>query len=113
VDVGLTSQYVRLVHTIGQKGNYIALSHCWGSTNLIRTTTRTLSTHEEGILITDLPKTFRDAISICRYLKVQFLWIDSLCIIQDDEQDWEREASRMADVYANAYLTIAASAAGM
>ncbi|ETS81653.1 hypothetical protein PFICI_06655 [Pestalotiopsis fici W106-1] len=57
-----------------------------------------------------LPNTFRDAIEVTRELKVQFLWIDSLCIIQDDEDDWKEESSKMASVYRNSYLTICATA---
>lgn len=59
----------------------------------------------------DLPSTFQDAVSLTRSLKMRYLWIDSLCIIQDDRQDWRIESSRMCDMYSNAYLTIAAAAA--
>ncbi|KAF5962278.1 hypothetical protein FBULB1_14341 [Fusarium bulbicola] len=58
-------------------------------------------------MVADLPKTFRDAVSLCRYLGIPYLWIDSLCIIQGDAEDWARESSRMLDVYSNAYLVIA------
>ncbi|KAH7029817.1 uncharacterized protein B0I36DRAFT_385174 [Microdochium trichocladiopsis] len=58
-----------------------------------------------------LPRTFREAIEICSALGIQHIWIDSLCIIQDDLGDWQAEAGRMDSVYANAALTIAASAA--
>jgi hypothetical protein len=56
-----------------------------------------------------LPKTFRDAIQICRKLGIYRLWIDALCIIQDDLKDWEIESAKMASIYAGASLTIAAS----
>lgn len=56
-----------------------------------------------------LTKTFRDAVLITRSLGFAYLWIDSLCIIQDDPKDWETESSRMADVYGRSTLTIAAS----
>jgi hypothetical protein len=69
----------------------------------------TIEDRKRGILIRELPRTFRDAVSIARRLQIQYVWIDSLCIIQDNKFDWEREASKMADIYANAYLTIAAS----
>jgi hypothetical protein len=48
-------------------------------------------------------------VSIARYLEVRYIWIDSLCIIQDDKFDWEREASKMAEIYTNSYLTIGAT----
>jgi hypothetical protein len=57
----------------------------------------------------DLPRTLQDAIAMTRKLGVRYIWIDRLCICQDDVKDWERESSRMAAVYSNAYLTIAAT----
>lgn len=51
-----------------------------------------------------------DAVEVTRRIGVQYLWIDSLCIIQDDRNDWEDQSSRMADIYKNAYLTLAADA---
>lgn len=58
-----------------------------------------------------LPKTYRDAIEITQALGVKYVWIDSLCIVQDDVKDWEVESSRMATVYYDAYLVLAASQA--
>jgi hypothetical protein len=61
--------------------------------------------------VAELPQTFRDAIFVTRALSVQYLWIDSICIIQDDEQDWETESRLMEQIYSYAYVTIAASCA--
>src|SRR5207248_2982479 len=63
------------------------------------------------IPLSDLPPTFRDAIAVTRTLRVRYLWIDSLCIIQDDRDDWAKESPKMGLIYTNAILTIAASAA--
>ncbi|WAO91487.1 HET domain-containing protein [Fusarium falciforme] len=71
----------------------------------------TLTERKSNIPWESLPKTFQDAISLVRKLGYQYIWIDSLCIIQDDPQDWELEASRMASIYQNSQLTIAASRA--
>lgn len=97
---------------------YVALSHCWGELEPGKVppycTTRQNIVRREGqggFSINDLPATFRDAIYMARWLGLQYLWIDSLCIIQGDIQDWEREAKRMEDVYASAYCTIAATSA--
>jgi hypothetical protein len=60
--------------------------------------------------ISSLPKTFQDAICVTRRLGIKYLRIDALCIIQDSEEDWRREASLMERVYAEAYLNIAATA---
>ena len=71
-------------------------------------TTSTLQDLKARIQYADLPRTYCNAISVCRALKVRYLWIDSLCIIQDSKDDWEREAANMAYVYSNSYLTISA-----
>ena len=86
---------------------YIALSHCWGDVSAIFTTTK--ATFEDRLLEipwSKLPKSFQDAISITRAIHVEYLWIDSLCIIQDDSEDWKAESVKMAEVYSGAYLTI-------
>ena len=61
-----------------------------------------------GISFRALPKTFRDAVRITRQLGIRFLWIDSMCIIQDSTKDWNHEAALMAEVYGNALCTLAA-----
>ena len=66
---------------------------------------------KDGFEPEQAPATFRDAIKVARALGTRYLWIDSLCIIQNDREDWERESSRMGDIYEKAYLTIAASQA--
>lgn len=86
----------------------MTLSHCWGNVSPLTTTKATLSQHAQQIPLATLPKTFRDAVAICRSVGVEFLWIDSLCIIQDDGDDWSREAAQMKAVYANCYAMISA-----
>lgn len=109
LDVGDTSDHIRLIEPYQQRGKYMTLSHRWGGRDVIKTTTATLGERKARIPLRDLPRTFADAVTICRRLGVRYLWIDSLCIIQDSRDDWEREAERMANIYANSYLTIAAS----
>jgi hypothetical protein len=89
--------------------SYACLSHCWGSHQPMTTTTATIQQRKSGIAWHELPKTFQDALCLCSKLKLGYLWIDSLCIIQDDGDDWACEASKMAEVYSNSYITIAAS----
>lgn len=90
---------------------YACLSHCWGENpvDTIKTTEQTLESFKEGITESNLPANFRDAIDVCRALDVKYLWIDSLCIIQDqkDNRDWNDEAAKMAEIYENAHVTIA------
>jgi hypothetical protein len=56
-----------------------------------------------------LLRTIRDAIQFTRKLGIRYIWVDLLCIIQDDPENWAREAASMAQVYCNAYITIAAT----
>ena len=102
---------VRLVESEGRSGTYVALSHRWGDGQPLTTTTKNLHKHKEGIPIASLPQTFRDAVTTLRAVGVQYLWIDSLCILQDSVEDWANEATKMADVYSNALFTISASSA--
>ena len=92
-----------------RKPKYTTLSHCWGSTLTLKLTTATLNVFLQGISPSDIPKTYADAIEVSRVMKVDHIWIDSLCIIQDSETDWNRECGQMAEVYKNGYCNIAAS----
>jgi hypothetical protein len=73
------------------------------------TTKGSLLAMKSGIIEAALPKTFLDAVAIVRYLDIRFLWIDSLCIIQDDVQDWKIESAKMADIYQNCVINISAT----
>ena len=113
LDVGQPGKWTRTIkvlETQGERGKYVALSHCWGTSERIKTTRDTLPDLKEGIAVSYLPLTFRDAIMITRKLGIQYLWIDTYCIIQDDEEDWNQETSKMEDVYSKSFLTICASA---
>lgn len=107
----LTSD-VKLYASRNEAEQYICLSHCWGSDRgsaPLKTTTQTLHKFQQGIPYEMLPKTFQDAVVFTRKLGYRFLWIDSLCIVQDDSDDWLMEAGRMASIYENAALTLAAA----
>jgi hypothetical protein len=96
--------------TKGARGRYMCLSHCWGKTHPLRTTRATLESHLQGIPILQLPKTFRDMIAVAQFLEIDYLWIDSICIIQDDVDDWTKEAGLMASIYENSFVTLCATA---
>lgn len=102
---------VKLVETSGLSGRYCALSHCWGPEDKrpLRTTKKLFKDHLSCIPWETLPPLFQDAITLTRGLDIKYLWIDSLCIIQDDNQDWNNEAKKMAFVYRRATLVIAAA----
>jgi Heterokaryon incompatibility protein (HET) len=88
---------------------YIALSYQWGDSQPLKLTTTTVSELCRGLPISQLSKTFRDAVSVCHYLSVRYLWVDALCIMQDSKEDWQRESMRMRDIYSYSYCTIAAA----
>lgn len=105
---------VRLVETQGVLGEYVAPSYCWGDPakhSVLKTTREALPRHKGGIPIVSLPQTLKDAVTLTRILQFKYLWVDALCIVQDDEADWAREAGRMKDVYSGSALTIVASRA--
>ncbi len=109
VAVGSDTEPIRLVETSGWRGTYACLSHCWGGKQIITTTIATKAERMTNIAFSTLSKTFQDAIIIARKLQTPYIWIDSLCIIQDDHSDWKREAPLMGVIYRNATYTIAAS----
>ncbi|KAM7211285.1 chromosome transmission fidelity [Rhypophila decipiens] len=102
------SDPIRLHTSRGEKARYICLSYCWGGAQFIRTSNETLQSHATGIQFDELPEAFQDTVAVARALGVHYVWIDSLCIIQDDSTDWVRELSGMADVYCRSYPTVAA-----
>jgi hypothetical protein len=114
LDVG-TASNPRLRLQVNDKSSpispYVTLSHCWGKIQIKRLTKINISQLAECIDVNELTKTFQEAIIIARRLGVKFLWIDSLCIIQDSIKDWDKESSAMGDVYKNALCNIAATAA--
>lgn len=90
---------------------YLALSHCWGTAKFLTLRTSNIDEFRLGIPWERLSRTFQDAIITTARLGFSYIWIDSLCIIQDSREDWERESLAMTDVYRNAQCTIAAAGA--
>ncbi|KAL9039821.1 MAG: hypothetical protein Q9180_002300 [Flavoplaca navasiana] len=74
-------------------------------------TQHNITAWKRAIRDSELMQTFKDAVKITRELGIQYVWIDSLCIIQDSEADWLHESSLMSNVYKYAYFTVAAAAA--
>ncbi|KAF2478251.1 HET-domain-containing protein [Lindgomyces ingoldianus] len=94
-----------------QKAQYVTVSHRWrqeGMPKLLRSNAETL---KQRIDPTILPLAFQDSLILAKRLDIRYIWIDALCILQDDESDWERESSIMGQVYRNAVCNFGASAA--
>ncbi|KAK3386429.1 heterokaryon incompatibility protein-domain-containing protein [Podospora didyma] len=101
---------VSLVETKqGEAMPYVALSHCWGGDLPVKLTTANYELLRRGLPWGCLPNTFQDAAVVASRFDIAYIWIDALCIIQDDTADWAKEAAKMADVYSNAHFTISAA----
>jgi Heterokaryon incompatibility protein (HET) len=87
---------------------YLTLSHCWGDGNIFKLEKGNIESLQKGLPMNKLSQTFKDAMTITNTLGYRFLWIDALCIIQDSKEDWAMEGGRMAQVYGNATLNLAA-----
>jgi hypothetical protein len=93
------------------QGEYVTLSHCWGKVKMNCLMTYNEKDFKRGIPLRELPLTFQHAINFARRLSrsVRYIWIDALCIIQDDKEDWEQESGKMYDVYRNSYCNLSAT----
>jgi hypothetical protein len=94
--------------SLQSEGQYISLSHCWGPDTHFVATTANIEMLKKSLPIELLPATFRDAITATRNLGFRFLWIDSLCILQDSPEDWQANCSLMSTIYENSIVTIGA-----
>ncbi|KAM0421209.1 hypothetical protein ACHAPT_010929 [Fusarium lateritium] len=90
---------------------WAALSYCWGGPQKMETTIQNATARHKGFLVSDLPSTIRDAIWVCHRLDISHIWIDSLCIIQNDQNDKVCELAKMPEIYQGALVTISASCA--
>ncbi|KAF2824306.1 HET-domain-containing protein [Ophiobolus disseminans] len=113
LEVSNDAEMVRIVDGLGESGRYVAFSHRWVSGPRPKWVTLkdSIEQRRSWFPTNNLPASLVDAIKTTRRLGLNFIWIDSLCIIQDSEHDWNTEAAQMASVYANAYVTVFADAA--
>lgn len=105
---------IRLVEPLDDAhAQYIALSYCWGPTepSTFLTSQATYPDRKAGINAADLPPLFLDIITCAHMLRIEFIWIDRLCIIQGDKTDWEKQAPKMGQYYGNATMTFVAASA--
>ncbi|PSN64694.1 HET-domain-containing protein [Corynespora cassiicola Philippines] len=90
---------------------YLTLSHCWGGAEILKLKKDSLVPFQSHVPVDELPKNFVDAAILTAQLGYDYIWIDSLCIIQDSPEDWAEEAARMGAVYRHSVCTIAAAGA--
>jgi hypothetical protein len=101
------SPKIKLKETANGDGRYAALSYCWGRTGNITTTKGNIASMLAGIPLIVLPQTIKEAVQVTKHLGIDNLWVDSLCIIQDSQEDWIQQAALMCDIYTNATVVIA------
>ena len=104
-------QHPRILESRNLCGVYATLSYCWGQTPFSTLTRSNYGKLIEELDLSNLPLTFRHAVSTTQNLSIRYLWIDALCIIQDSEEDKLWEMARMKDIYASSALTIVAASA--
>ncbi|KAK6700464.1 hypothetical protein SNK05_013277 [Fusarium graminearum] len=108
IDIGSTVN-LRLVDVSIECTPYVALSYRWGGLEAVwQTTTSNLESRSSGFSIDEFPKTLSNIVKVTHNLGFKWIWIDSLCIVQDDKDDWAREAVKMVAIYQNAIVTVAA-----
>jgi hypothetical protein len=114
LDVGtLKSNILRLVmmevEPPAQGQSYATLSHCWGNVSFVQLTAENMISLNVEIPPESLPQTFTDAILTSRRLRIRYLWIDSLCILQSgtgSSEDWQFHVGKMDVIYANCLLNL-------
>ncbi|KAB8301524.1 hypothetical protein EYC80_003373 [Monilinia laxa] len=93
----------------GLNTEYATLSHCWGSEQNVQSTTMAnFLNRTQCFEMKELSRTLQEAILFAVDLEINYMWIDSLCIIQDSRLDWEHESSRMHGIYRLSCLNISA-----
>jgi hypothetical protein len=110
IDVGPSDgSEVPFLRTCGDEiQEWVTLSHCWGQNPPLKTTVSSLPDHQPGLPLDKLPKLFHDVVLIKRDLGYRYLWIDSLCIVQDSREDWMRESAPMGNICKHSVFTISA-----
>ena len=88
------------------KSRYVALSYCWGGDQSNKLTEDNQDLYKKNIPWETLPKTIQDAAKTVQALGFRYIWIDSMCIVQDSKEDKEAEISQMTKIYAHATLTV-------
>jgi hypothetical protein len=94
---------------------YWALSYVWGNASQLHLSTTTIDdlqlpgSLEEGNIRRQLPLTIRHAMALARTLGCGYLWVDSLCIVQNDDNLRSAELSKMSSIFAQASVVIVAA----
>jgi len=105
VDIGLgPGQFPRVVDMVGQTPRYVALSYSWGASRT-RLTSSNLQSFQKSIKPSEVQE-WQAAIDLTRKLGVQYLWIDSLCVVQDDQEEILDAISDMRRIFSSCVGTL-------
>ncbi len=111
--LGEKAKTARLIDTpLDTRVSYAALSYCWGENATFMTFKKTLKDFEKAIPVDDLPQTIKDAFCLTKELGLDYLWVDAICIVQKEKEEWEEESQKMGHIYSNAKIVLAATRSG-
>lgn len=90
---------------------YLALSYVWGSTRqpVLTRSVKRQWTAKRGLKRLDIPRTILDSIHLTKMIGYRYLWVDALCIVQDDNSARHQQIAQMYDIYQQADMTIVAA----
>src|ERR1700712_828375 len=110
INVGSESRNPFLVESspCSEQMIWVSLSYCWGQgPSMMMLSRDNLGAMKNGIPLNKLDPTIQDAILVTRALNISYIWIDALCIIQDDDKkDWSEQAPKMNEIYGGSVLTL-------
>jgi hypothetical protein len=89
--------------------SYAALSYCWGGNGTFKTEEHTLEDFQKDIHLVNLPQTIKDAVYLTKRIVLDYLWVDAICIVQGNKQEWEEESRKMGHIYSNAKIVLSAA----
>ncbi|KAH7343024.1 heterokaryon incompatibility protein-domain-containing protein [Rhexocercosporidium sp. MPI-PUGE-AT-0058] len=103
----------RLVPFPNEDVEYAALSYCWGRAtegeHVFKTDESTKSEFETAIPLAKVPRTLIDAFALAKKLRLEFLWVDALCIVQGSREEWEEESAKMGSIYSSAKIVLSST----
>ena len=110
IQLGENAKTARLVRSsTTSRVPYAALSYCWGGNGTFKTEKHTLEEFEKGIPVEQLPQTIKDAFCLTKAIGLHYIWVDAICIVQGNKQDWEEESQKMGQIYSNAKVVLSAT----
>jgi len=113
IQLGENAKTARLVPvSTNSTDPYAALSYCWGENGNFITEEHTLGDYEKHIPVEKLPQTIKNAFCLTKAIGLHYLWVDAICIVQGNKQEWGEESQKMGHIYSNAKIVLSATRSG-